>query len=63
MQALDTLSNENDTLKKENLQLVDLATAKGVSWQCWPCQMLLLLLLLLLLCLHSRSYCSDACLA
>lgn len=32
MQALETLSGENDTLKKENSQLVNLATAKGVSY-------------------------------
>lgn len=46
MQALETLSGENDTLKKENSQLVNLATAKGVSYIvrkrvyasccCWP---------------------------
>jgi hypothetical protein len=38
MQALDTLSTENDTLKKENSQLVSLATAKGVSLHCYPWQ-------------------------
>jgi hypothetical protein len=57
MQALDTLSGENDTLKKENTQLVSLATAKGVSWQCRPC----CIHLLLMLCLHPCRHCTNAC--